>query len=114
MNIQVERIDFVSSKFIYLFLLALSKIPNYKVYSVDWLGMGNSSRHRKLPSWDANKTESENVSVVDDYFINSLEIWREKQHIDKFVLMGHSLGGYLVTAYAEKYPERIQKVYSSY
>lgn len=36
--------------------------------------------------------------------------WRQANKVDKMVLCGHSLGGYLSVCYAEKYPQRIDKL----
>jgi pimeloyl-ACP methyl ester carboxylesterase len=38
------------------------------------------------------------------FFTDSLDEWREKMGIEKMTLIGHSLGGYIVAAYALKYP----------
>jgi abhydrolase domain-containing protein 5 len=44
------------------------------------------------------------------FFTDSLAEWVRKQGLDKkgFVLMGHSLGGYLGATYALKYPEHVK------
>ncbi len=34
------------------------------------------------------------------YFIDTLEDWRKAMHVDKMILCGHSIGGYLSVAYA--------------
>jgi cardiolipin-specific phospholipase len=39
-----------------------------------------------------------------------LEEWRIQRKIERFTLMGHSLGGYLAVAYALKYPGRLKKL----
>lgn len=64
---------------------ALSRIPGWKVWSLDLLGYGRSSRppfaiHAKDP--DAKITEAE------DWFIDALEEWRKIRGIEKFTLMG--------------------------
>ncbi|KAK7061510.1 Alpha/Beta hydrolase protein [Favolaschia claudopus] len=79
------------------------------VYAVDWLGMGRSARvpfvvksHRKdIPG---------RVQEAESFFIDSLESWRKKMQLEQFTLVGHSLGGYLSTAYALKYPNRVNKL----
>ena len=42
------------------------------------------------------------------FFITSLEQWRRAIGLEKMILMGHSMGGYLSATYAFQYPERIQ------
>eukprot|EP01130_Rhizamoeba_saxonica_P017468 TRINITY_DN847_c0_g1_i1.p1 TRINITY_DN847_c0_g1~~TRINITY_DN847_c0_g1_i1.p1 ORF type:complete len:216 (+),score=43.67 TRINITY_DN847_c0_g1_i1:417-1064(+) len=39
-----------------------------------------------------------------------MEEWRQQMNLDKFTLIGHSLGGYLSGCYAIKYPERVEKL----
>jgi cardiolipin-specific phospholipase len=85
----------------------LSRLPGWKLYALDMLGMGNSARpafkiHAKDPK--GKVTEAEN------WFIDALEEWRVARKIDKFTLMGHSLGGYLAVSYALKYPGRLNKL----
>jgi cardiolipin-specific phospholipase len=47
------------------------------------------------------------VSRAEHFFLSSLESWRIASGLDKMVLVGHSLGGYLASAYAVRYPERV-------
>ncbi|KAF8936985.1 hypothetical protein BGZ47_009227 [Haplosporangium gracile] len=90
--------------------LSLSQIPNSKIYAIDWLGMGGSSR----PAFNFKHTSKTSIKDVvrdsENFFIEGLEEWRQIQKIEKMVLVGHSLGGYLSTAYALKYPERVEKL----
>jgi cardiolipin-specific phospholipase len=74
----------------------------HKIYSLDLLGWGLSSR----PSFAAAKT----VAETEDVFCESLEAWRKSQKIEKMTLAGHSMGGYLSVAYSERYPERVDKL----
>lgn len=40
-----------------------------------------------------------------------MEEWRQKQEgLEKFVLVGHSMGGYLSALYALRHPERVEKL----
>ncbi|KAF8211380.1 alpha/beta-hydrolase [Mycena galopus ATCC 62051] len=79
------------------------------VYAVDWLGMGRSARvpfvvkaHKKdIPG---------RVQEAESFFVDSLETWRKKMQLEQITLIGHSLGGYLSTVYALKYPERVHKL----
>lgn len=73
------------------------------VYSLDWLGWGLSSRPSQLVS-------TPSVQTTEDVFCESLEAWRKENKIDKMVLAGHSMGGYLSVAYAERFPQHVEKL----
>jgi len=73
----------------------------HRVLAIDWLGMGLSSR----PEFTAR-----GVQESEQFFVQSLEAWRQTQGIEKMNLLGHSLGGYLATAYADRYPNRVQRL----
>ncbi|KAI8360942.1 Alpha/Beta hydrolase protein [Mortierella sp. GBAus27b] len=96
--------------FFYRNYLSLSQIPNSKIYAIDWLGMGSSSR----PDFKFKHTSKTSMQQVvkdsEDFFVEGLEEWRQIQQIEKMVLVGHSLGGYLSAVYALKYPERVEKL----
>jgi abhydrolase domain-containing protein 4 len=68
------------------------------LYAIDLLGYGRSSR----PKF------AKEAEVIEDQYIESIEKWRQKMKIDKMIILGHSFGGYLSTAYSIKYPERIE------
>ncbi|XP_048483586.1 (Lyso)-N-acylphosphatidylethanolamine lipase isoform X5 [Plutella xylostella] len=68
------------------------------VYAIDLLGFGRSSRPKF--SSDAAKVEAQ--------WVDSVEEWRRELNLPQFVLLGHSLGGYIATAYAIKYPDRVR------
>ena len=36
-------------------------------------------------------------------FVESIEEWRQEMKLDKFILLGHSLGGFLAMSYAIRY-----------
>jgi cardiolipin-specific phospholipase len=73
------------------------------VYSLDFLGWGLSSRPSFHPL-------DNSVQATENVFVESLEAWRKAQQIEKMVLAGHSMGGYLSVAYCEKYPERVERL----
>ena len=73
------------------------------VYSLDSLGWGLSSRPAFHPL-------DNSVQATENVFVESLEAWRKAQQIEKMVLAGHSMGGYLSVAYCEKYPERVDRL----
>lgn len=68
------------------------------VYCVDLLGFGRSSRPRFV-----SKDPSEAIR----WWVDSLEAWRREMGIEKMVLLGHSLGGYIAGNYALEYPSRL-------
>lgn len=79
------------------------------VYMLDWLGMGRSSRPAFKVTAKLTDTR-ERVTQAESFFLDSLEEWREKMNINKMTLVGHSLGAYLVTAYALKYPQHVSRL----
>ena len=77
---------------------------HFKVVVVDIIGMGSSSRPK-----DFNYNEMTPQQSI-DYFVDYLETWRKIMKLDKFVLAGHSFGGYVVGNYALKYHKHIVKL----
>ncbi|GAB5372728.1 hypothetical protein AAMO2058_001689700 [Amorphochlora amoebiformis] len=76
----------------------------YHVYAVDLLGWGLSSR----PPWPKNVSCAEDA---ENFFVESLERWRRAVGLNTpFILLGHSYGGYLSTAYATRYASNIKKL----
>eukprot|EP00158_Paraphelidium_tribonemae_P002811 Partr_v1_DN25691_c0_g1_i2_m4500 putative Abhydrolase domain containing len=87
----------------------LSLIPGLRVYAIDWLGMGRSSR-TPLPVRQSVHSDEEDLAVVEAYFVDSLEAWRTTLQIEQMTLLGHSLGGYFSCRYALQYPERVKQL----
>lgn len=93
--------------FFYRNFEALSRARNWKLYALDLLGMGRSSR----PAFRIHaKDKDGKITEAENFFIDALEEWRIKRGIDRFTLVGHSLGGYLSVAYALKYPGHLNKL----
>ncbi|XP_042568284.1 (Lyso)-N-acylphosphatidylethanolamine lipase-like isoform X1 [Cyprinus carpio] len=67
------------------------------VYAFDLLGFGRSS-HPSFPS---------DASLAEEQFVTSIEQWRQSLGLERMILLGHSLGGYLATSYTIQYPERV-------
>lgn len=71
---------------------------------VDIIGMGSSSRP------DDFDRENFTPEQAIDYFTGYVEKWRNsfskrvKKELTKFVLIGHSFGGFIAGHYAIKYP----------
>lgn len=93
--------------FFYKNFEGLSRQPNWKLYALDMLGMGRSSR----PSFKIHAKEKEDkIKEAESWFVDALEEWRIKRGIEKMTLLGHSLGGYMAVAYALKYPGHLNKL----
>ncbi|KAJ3648982.1 hypothetical protein Zmor_020746 [Zophobas morio] len=68
------------------------------VYAFDLLGFGRSTR----PQFSNDATEAEQQMV------KSIEEWRREMKLESFVLLGHSMGGFLAAAYALSYPDHVK------
>lgn len=68
------------------------------VYAIDLLGFGKSSRSEF----------SHDPQMIEVQYCESIERWRKIMQIPKMILLGHSFGGFLSTAYAMMYPETIE------
>lgn len=68
------------------------------VYAIDVLGFGRSSR----PGFSRNAERAETK------FVESLEEWRKEMEIEEFILLGHSLGGFISTSYTIQYPAYVK------
>jgi len=88
-----------SGVFFYKMFKQLSE--HYKVYSIDLLGMGSSSR----PEFTAK-----NVAEAEKFFVDSIEQWRIAMGFEKIILAGHSFGGYMSSVYALQFPQHIIKL----
>lgn len=84
----------------------LSAIPGTRIHAIDILGFGFSARP-PFPRYD-NKTVAD-IRQNEDWFIDLFEQWRRRRGIDRFVLVGHSFGGYLSCAYTMKYQPQAAK-----
>jgi pimeloyl-ACP methyl ester carboxylesterase len=69
---------------------------NYRVITIDLLGHGESECLGYVHSME------ENANVVHEV-LNHL-------NIPKTIIVGHSMGGYIALAFAELYPEKVQKL----
>jgi cardiolipin-specific phospholipase len=79
-----------------------------RTFFLDWLGMGLSSRPSPHLLHSPSSTPiPARVARAEHFFLDSLESWRESTGVDRMVLVGHSLGAYLASAYAVRYPHRV-------
>jgi len=93
--------------FFYRNFESLSRAEGWKVFALDLLGMGRSSR----PPFKIHaKDKAGKIEEAESWFVDALEEWRIKRGLDTFTLLGHSLGGYLAIAYALKYPGHLNKL----
>lgn len=91
----------------YLNFEPITRVKGWRLYALDMLGMGNSSR----PAFRIKaKDPKEKVAEAESFFVDALEEWRKIRNIEKFTLLGHSLGGYLAVSYALKYPGHLNKL----
>lgn len=111
------------SLYFYRNLHGLSKFFG-QIYALDMLGWGLSSRPTfKLQNDNAaaaansddndssnNNNDSSGVKSAEQFFVESLEAWRAHHNIPKMTLAGHSMGGYMSVAYAEQYPQHVEKL----
>lgn len=70
-----------------------------KIYALDLIGFARSTRAPFDMKGD-----------LEGQFVDSIEKWRLKMGIDKFILLGHSFGGYLSASYALRHPENVSHV----
>ena len=93
--------------FFYKNFEGLSRVKGWKLYALDMLGMGRSSR----PPFKVHaKDQAGKIAEAENWFVDALEEWRLLKKIDKFTLLGHSMGGYMAVAYALKYPGHLNKL----
>ena len=82
-----------SAIWFYQMFKRLSK--DFKVYAIDFIGMGASSRC-KFETSDAKETI--------EFIADKIDLWREAMNIKQMHIMGHSLGGAMLGYYAKKHP----------
>ncbi|KAJ5601297.1 hypothetical protein N7510_010831 [Penicillium lagena] len=85
----------------------LSRLRGWQLHALDMLGMGRSTRP---PFRIKAKGREDAIREAEDWFVDALEEWRIKRKIDRFTLLGHSLGGYMAVSYALKYPGHLNKL----
>ncbi|CAH1105239.1 unnamed protein product [Psylliodes chrysocephalus] len=68
------------------------------VYAIDLLGFGRSSR----PKFSLHSQKAE------QQFVQSVEEWRKELKLKEFILVGHSMGGFLAASYAISHPDQVK------
>ena len=80
--------------------MVFGRVTRY-VYVIDLLGFGLSDRVK------LGKT----VDEVEEKWTESIDLWRRKMSIERMVLLGHSMGGYLTGLYMTKYPGNLESAF---
>ncbi|KAG7699390.1 hypothetical protein KL951_001107 [Ogataea haglerorum] len=90
--------------FFYANFDGLTKLPGTRLHAIDLPGFGLSSRP---PFPDLKGDTADDVMKSEDFFIDAIEKWRIAKGLGQFILIGHSLGGYLSCCYYMKYGKGI-------
>ncbi|KAI9224036.1 Alpha/Beta hydrolase protein [Blastocladiella britannica] len=77
---------------------------SYQVHAIDLLGWGGSSRPPFHQLFHATP------EAAQDFFIEAIEAWRRSVGLERFVLVGHSMGGHIAAAYYLRYPDAVSKL----
>jgi cardiolipin-specific phospholipase len=89
----------------------ISSLPGWNVHVLDNPGMGRSTRETFNISQHKDDPDGRKmVAETEEWYLSRLEAWREKKGLERFVLLGHSLGGYIASIYAMKYPNRVERL----
>lgn len=93
--------------FFYRNLDQISSRPGWNIHAIDLLGYGLSSR----PPFSVSATDPFlKIAQSEAFFLDAIEAWRRKRNISSFLVVAHSLGAYLMSAYAAKYPGRVSRL----
>ena len=85
---------------------ALAEKWGGRVLSLDLLGCSLSTR----PTWPHRYGHRCPLETAEAYWVDAIEAWRASLGLETMVLVGHSIGGYISAAYAERHPERISRL----
>ena len=86
------------------FLMYRQLAKYFRVYMIDVIGMGASSR---ASDFDAETTE---MHTCLNYMVSYIEKWRAAIGLTGFYLAGHSFGGHQVGHYTLRYPQHVKKL----
>lgn len=88
-------------------LIDLQRETQRTVIAIDLLGFGRSTR---VTFATPSGTTEQRAVLAEDFFVESMRLWFDKMSIDKAVIVGHSLGGFLSAAFTMKHPHLIEKL----
>ena len=74
---------------------------NFRVYCIDFIGMGLSSKE---------KFECKSTEETIDFLVGSVDKWRQAEGLQSFHLAGHSFGGYISGQYAMTHQNQVKKL----
>jgi pimeloyl-ACP methyl ester carboxylesterase len=74
----------------------------YYLFVIDLLGFGLSSKPTFL-----GKSPEDSIA----FWVDSIEKWRNAQNLEKFAILGHSLGALIAIHYSLQYPKRIEHLF---
>lgn len=101
-----------------------------KLYAIDFPDIGLSDRKplkieptttttsiKKLENGDLqysiiqdNAKIAKSINKVEDYYIESMEQWRQEHNFSQMNIVAHSFGGYISFKYCLKYPQHVKKL----
>jgi pimeloyl-ACP methyl ester carboxylesterase len=77
-------------------------MKHFHIISFDFPGHGLSSSDPQTP---------ESIDTWIEYFVSDINKMVEKLGISKFHILGHSLGCFIMTHYANRYPQKVKKMF---
>ena len=75
---------------------------DFHIFSIDIPGQGLSSSRNDIP---------QSAQGWVDYFVSSIKAFCDKMGLERVSLCGHSLGGFVVTHFADAHPSMVQYLY---
>ena len=75
---------------------------HFYIISFDLMGKGLSSSDKETPK---------STQGWIDYFLKDINTFAEKLNLKQFHILGHSLGGYVMGHFANRFPQKIQHIF---
>lgn len=74
---------------------------HFHVFAIDLLGMGRSAR----PKFTCSTSEE-----LDNFYVNSIEKWREAKGLKSLNIAGYAFGSYISAKYSLHYPKVVKNL----